>query len=166
MNTHKCVKNKSALKLLDCFVRLDRLNMDELAKKSTPIVAVRTQKPVQIKESIDHQRLANKYWTAAKKQSKSSAVPLKVGQVVLARMRTYRPWPAKILNDEKKTVFWVRFYGKETEGSVPKIECVLFQDALECVQEYLKIPVDDYGRAVREAEINLGIPYHASLLRN
>lgn len=167
MKTRKCAQKKSSVKLLDCFVRLEKLNIDELVKKTKPQVsalAVRNERPVQIRKNIDHTKLANKLWNAVKKREKT-APPPKIGQIILAKMRTYRPWPAVILNDDKTTVFWVRFLGKGTEGSVPKKECVSFEKTLECIQEYLKAPVDDYARAVREAEIKLGIPFDASLLR-
>lgn len=93
---------------------------------------------------------------------------LEIGTIVLAKMRSYRPWPAVILNSNGRTVFWVRFFGKGSHGSVKKIDCVPFNKSIECVLEFLKAMSsnshDDYGRSVREAEIALGIPAENSLL--
>lgn len=169
-------------------VKLQRMNMEEL-KKNTKIQANasnsavqkyclrdRSNKKDEQKQSVQAKTtltiarnnvlstLATKCWNDVKKQSKSMCALPKVGQVVLAKMRSYRPWPAIVLNDKKKTVFWVRFFGKQSEGSVKKNECVLFRDAIGCVAEYSKCPLDDYNRAVREAEAMLGIPIEASLL--
>lgn len=169
-----------------CVVRLQRLNVEELTRKTDAstlslsnyclrnrgVKKEEIARSDQVKTTLAVARkqtqtaLAAKYWNAARKHTTSSSALPRVGEVVLAKMRTYRPWPAIVLNDEKKMVFWVRFLGKGSEGSVKKNECVLFANAIECVHEYSKFPVDDYRRAVREAELFLSIPAHASILRN
>lgn len=104
---------------------------------------------------------------AKSKKGEDGFIP-EIGTVVLAKMRSYKPWPAVILSSNGRTVFWVKFFGKESHGSVKKNDCVPFDKTIECIVEFLKaIPTnqhDDYKRSVREAEIALGIPPERSLL--
>lgn len=162
-------------KLRDCVVKLQKLSSSMLAKyclddqfKGTSqqhqTLAV-SKNTLAVARNKAQSMVAAKHWNDALKRTTSLAPP-KVGQIVLAKMRSYRPWPAVILKEDKKTVFWVRFLGKHSEGSVKKCECVLFENAIECVAEYLKNPVDDYNRAIREAEVIMGVPSNASVLQN
>lgn len=58
---------------------------------------------------------------------KSSNIEVKENQIVIAKMATYSPWPAKIVEiiDSKAKVF---FFGTNQHGFVKKSECVASED--------------------------------------
>lgn len=73
-------------------------------------------------------------------------------------MNTYSPWPSMGLvldNKGERTV--VYFFGEGTTGTVP------FEKCLVLARKYLNIT--GYTRAVRELEIALNIPLHASIIQ-
>lgn len=136
-------------------------------EQTAPIVTAK--KLVIAKQGATTQH-AFKTWEklAAKSKSGDEGYVAEINVIVLAKMRSYRPWPAIVLNDNGRTVFWVRFFGKGSHGSVKKVDCVPFDKTTECVVQFLQAakngPCDDYRRAVREAEIALSIPAEKSLL--
>lgn len=127
---------------------------------------------VKKKETLDITRKsatlanANKMWLKLVSNAAEIGMPL-IGEIVIAKMRSYKPWPARILNENGKTVYWVKFYGKGSHGSVKKVDCISFDKAIECILLFLKCSpnkFDDFNRSIREAEIDLGIPNERSLL--
>lgn len=95
-------------------IKEDKLPLSKLLsdKKNTLAVAKRST----------NSRQASKIWhdlTTKTKNGEDGFVP-QIGTVVLAKMRSYKPWPAIILNNNGRTVFWVRFFGKGSHGSVKK----------------------------------------------
>lgn len=78
----------------------------------------------------------------------------------LAKMNTYSPWPSMVLEHKgEKTV--VYFFGEGTTGTVLSSEIVPFNKCIVLARKYLNVP--GYPRAVRELEISMNIPLHASI---
>lgn len=168
----KIITQKSGNQIKEVFVRLQRLSSSEILNLvNKPITASMQNNPSTValvkSENITNiscqsTQNPNILWNKTKKIGSNAAV----GQIVMAKMRKYRPWPAVIRENHRKTVLWVQFLGKGSEGSVKKTDCANFEHSIECVTQFLKNPVDDFPRTVREAEILLEIPHGNSLLRN
>lgn len=182
---------KNEIKLKECVVKLIRLKKTELMEllserpktynlrarpknvaklkqnaKQNSLTSQNVKKQVEIPNCLALVKPTSMQMTKLWNAKKRCGIVPEVGSIVLAKMRSYRPWPAIILNENGRSVFWVRFLGKGSHGSVKKTECVPFENALECVQQSLENPVEDYSRAVREAEVILHIPSEKSLLKN
>lgn len=103
---------------------------------------------------------ASRLWTVLKKENKQNIVK---DMFCLAKMRSYSPWPAMVIQHVNKTAE-VYFFGEGTTGKVPTNEIVPFEQCLKLVTKYFSIK--GYMRAIREIELALNIPYHESLTRN
>lgn len=99
-------------------------------------------------------------WTYLKKNNSSPPV---VNLCCLAKMRSFSPWPATVLNIKGRTAE-VYFFGEGTTGSVATAEIVPFENCSILVKKYFKI--NGYIRAVRQLEITLNIPQHLSLTKD
>lgn len=84
------------------------------------------------------------------------------GLIVLAKMRTYAAWPARI-NSFKKTCVNVYFFGDETTGNIPFGNIGLFGDNYLLIKSNLNKKINGYGKAVKCAEGALKIPPNLSL---
>lgn len=84
--------------------------------QSIPIPASRKQL-----RPITPLQTANILW----KKLVDTKIEVKIGMVVLAKMSTFWPWPARILSFNKKKAR-VRFFGDLKEGSVNISVCVPF----------------------------------------
>lgn len=78
-------------------------------------------------------------------------------------MRSYSPWPAKLISKEKNRAE-VYFFGTNNHGVVKTDEIVAFNDAHLLLKKLLTMKIKHYEKAVREAEIFQGIPLHLSIL--
>lgn len=85
------------------------------------------------------------------------------GLVVLAKMRTYAAWPARI-ESFKKTCVNVHFFGDDTSGNVPYENIGLFGANHELIKHNLTKTIKGYIKAVRCAEIALSVPSNLSIL--
>lgn len=88
---------------------------------------------------------------------------LRKGEVVLAQMRTYATWPARVLL-LGKTFVNVYFYGDETTGNVPYEKVGYFVNNHELLKFNLKKTIDRYQKAVLSAERVMQIPNHLSII--
>lgn len=88
---------------------------------------------------------------------------LSEGLIVLAQMRTYAAWPAKI-QTFGKTCVNVYFFGDETSGNVPFGSIGLFKENDQLIISNLRQNKARYEKAVRHAELVMKIPNHLSLL--
>lgn len=66
----------------------------------------------------------------------SKNVEICVGMLVCAKMRTFWPWPAIVLNIKGKKVR-VKFFGDLREGSINKYQCVPFAECHHLVFGYV-----------------------------
>lgn len=93
---------------------------------------------------------------------KASKNRLSEGLIVLAKMRTFAAWPARILSFGKSYIN-VHFFGDDTTGHVSYDQVGLFQENHKLIQFNLKKKIRGYTRAVICAEGALKIPQHLSI---
>lgn len=81
---------------------------------------------------------------------------VQVGQLVLAKMRSYSPWPARVMEiiGKRANVF---FFGTNQHGIVNVSDCVSAELCGQLVLKLLGSSNRKYARAVREMEIFSGI---------
>lgn len=84
----------------------------------------------------------------------NNSIDLVVGQLVLAKMQTYSPWPAKIMEikDKKVTVF---FFGTNNHGKVKKVDCVPIQFCGPVIMNLLESKQANLRKAVEEMKLML-----------
>lgn len=110
--------------------------------------------------------LADEKWRQVKRQQQHKKKELRIGEMVLSKMRTYAPWPSKILSfskDGKRAQ--VFFYGTDNSGSVNMDEIVQFKDTTDVVRLLLRRNMPFFSRGVKTIEHLCGIPDELSLLR-
>lgn len=88
---------------------------------------------------------------------------LKEGLVVIAKMRSFAAWPARIVSF-RKTVVTVNFFGDETIGNVPYKDIGLFETNRQLIKGNLVKKIDGYAKAVQTMEMVLKIPNCLSIL--
>lgn len=86
------------------------------------------------------------------------------GTIVLAKMRSFAAWPARILSFGK-TYVNVHFFGDDSTGHVPYDKIGLFEDNHQLLKCNLEKKINGYTRAVAFVEQVLGIPKHLSILQ-
>lgn len=125
----KVRKPKKNLKLKPCFVRIERLNVDQinlLSGGNRNKYSLRTRIVRQATIIVPKQKKiseSNQIW----KNLIEREYVLGPGCMVLAKMNNYRPWPARINSIYKVgdvTKCYVYFYGTFQIGSVLKMQCV------------------------------------------
>lgn len=97
---------------------------------------------------------------------KESKMQLKIGDMVLAKMSGYSPWPARVLKftaDKKKIVCY--FHGEHNTGSVGVRHVIPFANAHETVRLICLKNPKHFNKAVREIEIECGVPEGQSCLK-
>lgn len=99
------------------------------------------------------------------KDFKDSQNELAVGDFVLARMRGFKPWPAKITSLTKKGAVCY-FYGSHNNGPVSLNEIIPFFEGLESIRLIRIRPPKDFEKGIREIEIENNIPEELSSLRD
>lgn len=100
------------------------------------------------------------------RQSKSIQQQLNVQMIVMAKMKTYSPWPARILelNHAKKRAK-VYFFGSNNEGFVDQKEIVEFDKATQTIRLLLIRCNSTFLKAVKEVEKILKVPDNLSLFK-
>lgn len=83
---------------------------------STKDIQPKTNKAVHI---ITPVQMSNIIW----RELTTKCTDVKVGMIVCAKMATYWPWPAQIINIKNKNAR-VKFFGDLREGNVQKFQCV------------------------------------------
>lgn len=184
-------KHSSVYKIRKCTIRLERLSAQQILSATQTEVAVNTPKQKKSEQShnlVPAQKQPQKTTKIICKQGRSSMVaqstaryssslwneakknriemPL-INSIVLAKMRTYSPWPAKIvkiLPSKKKAL--VYFFGTDNHGEVATDEIVPFVEVALLIKQLASMKIRLYKKAVREAEIFQGVPIECSLLND
>lgn len=102
----------------------------------------------------------NRAWSDLKKKSTKQ---FNKDDIVCARVRGFRPWPAKIESIVLTSVK-VKFFGCNTHGIVSVSECVPIVECTELILELLLNPVKNFEKGVLELEIESGVPTKNSLV--
>lgn len=108
----------------------------------------------------------NSTFKIALKEFQKKEVKFVVGEYVLARMRGYQPWPAKITSFTKDgSRVSCFFFGSHNNGSVSVKEMVPFIDGFDTIRLIKLRQVKDFEKGVKEIELENGIPENLSSLR-
>lgn len=118
-----------------------------------------------IGQSLNH--LITRAWRSCKKQKKENNTILKENQIVLAKMKGYPAWPARILSFTKnKKSSTVYFYGSHNSGRVNESELVKFEDAYEVIRLLLlRSTLHQFTKGILEVEREMNIPDESSITK-
>lgn len=117
--------------------------------KSKRIVTVKTTCPTKLWKTLKESRLQ---------------IPPK-DSIVIAKMKGFSPWPAKLVGKRNKRAL-VYFFGTSNHGEVNEDEIIRFEDGLLLIKSLALKRIKDFHKAVREAEIFLCIPAEKSILHD
>lgn len=144
-------------------------NCDEKAFKTpkTQLVEIGTaqmRSTGQLPRSKTIAEIANDTWKRCKIDSKSKQIKLDVGQYVMAKMKSFSPWPARVTGFTKnRKKVYVHFYGTHDTGSIEVAEITLFEDSKDVIRIQLLRSLDCFAKGIREIETELGIPDELSI---
>lgn len=101
------------------------------------------------------------------RDSGTTAHELNVGDKILARMREYNPWPARIIKfSRNRKIVDCFFYGTHNCGPVGINNVIPFVDSIPTVRLIcLRKPVN-FMKGVKEIEIDCGVPEELSCLKD
>lgn len=127
----------------------------QTASKGKPIAFVKTLNV-----------LINESWTKCKRDYKASSLSVDIDDLIMAKMSTYSPWPARLdgFTSGKKRA-QVFFFGSSNTGQVNISEIVPFNQSTDVIRLLLLRKVGDFHKGVAEIESIMEIPPHLSLLR-
>lgn len=110
-------------------------------------------------------QLTEQEWRKCKKERKEKETQIQIDQHVMAKMKSYSPWPGRISTISKNgTSAQVYFFGSHNKGSVKTAEIVPLHEAREVIRLLLLRPnYSQFSKGIREAEISLGIPQELSI---
>lgn len=120
----------------------------------------KTQLTVATSKSVD----TGKMWREARLSQ--SSLP-EINSLVLAKMFSYSPWPARIVGlsqKSKRVVASENFFGTHQHGEVSHSETVRFENCADLSLVLLTKKLTDFSKAIRECELFHGIPLEKSLL--
>lgn len=106
--------------------------------------------------------LINDAWKASKKHKNV----MQIGDLVMAKMRSYSPWPGRFdgyTTNKKKA--HIHFFGSNNNGSVESSEIVSFEHCESMIRLLLLRKTGEFHKGISEIECILNIPPHLSLLR-
>lgn len=78
-------------------------------------------------------QMSNIIWT----ELTTKSFDVQIGMVVCAKMATYWPWPAQVINIKGQKAR-VKFFGDLKEGNVPKFQCVPLIHCHRLIFNYIK----------------------------
>lgn len=119
------------------------------AQKSFKEIAVASQMALCTAKAI-------RIWENLTKENAKNNVPLKIGQIVCARMSGHRPWPSKIVSFQKNGIK-LTFFGTHKTGTVKKSEVIPYEQCRDVLEQYLKVPISNVT--------NNRIYYHLSFIK-
>lgn len=121
------------------------------------------QEQIQVGKSLT--ALINQSWRKCKNDSKPSGHP-SLNSIVMAKMATYCPWPARVegftKNNKRAYVF---FFGTNNVGSVLVNEMVNFTECHSIIRLLLLRKLCPFHKGIVEVEAIQGVPPELSLTR-
>lgn len=112
------------------------------------------------------QTIINNTFKTSLREFQTTEKMLKVGDHVMAKMRGYSPWPARIISFTKgQRSAKCYFYGSHNNGSVTIKEIVPFENASETIRLIATRKPIDFIKGVREIEIERGISQDQSVVK-
>lgn len=108
---------------------------------------------------------SNDKWRHVLRIHKERKIELQINQCVLAKMKSYAPWPSQIRsfskNGKRAEVY---FFGTENIGSVDTNQMIQLGDAADVIRLQLLRRTPFYSRAVLQMERICDVPDELSLL--
>lgn len=96
-----------------------------------------------------------------------SETQLKIGDLILARMKGYDPWPARILGFKSNNkLIKCYFFGAHNTGDVGAKSAIPFDAAFETVRLVCLRNSNDFIKGIKEIEIESCVPEELSCLRD
>lgn len=176
-------ENKTEIKVVVIRLNRDPLMSSTSSNKSAGGITVRKlrsgvapmkKKPSNVEQTIEKvkksstptlQNIIDSTFGKAKKMFGETNKQFMVNDFVLARMRGYAPWPAKVVGftkDQRRAICY--FYGSHNSGTVDCNQMVPFLDASDVIRLINMRKPNGFAKGVREIEIEHGIPSNASSL--
>lgn len=108
----------------------------------------------------------NDAWRSCKKKFLDTKQSIQVNDIVMAKMKTYSAWPARLLaftqNNKRASV---HFFGTNNTGHVDVIEIVPFHHCHDVITLLLLRKLGDFHKGITEIETILKVPDDLSLLK-
>lgn len=118
---------------------VNRYNLRPRAEKK--IEPTKKRKITSISTALTKVKNKDKLW---KQLTSDSNEIIRVNDIVCAKMHTYQPWPARVVNVYNKyngiKTAWVLFFGTFQVGEVNISQCVPFDSCFELLSNYCKGP--------------------------
>lgn len=110
--------------------------------------------------------LINEGWIKCKRQYKASGISVEIGGLIMAKMATYSPWPARLngFTSNKKRAC-VYFFGDGTTGHVNISEITPFNHSMNVIRLLLLRKASKFHKGIAEVEAIMKTPPHLSLLK-
>lgn len=121
------------------------------------------ERPVKVDKPKTLNQLIDLEWRKCKADNKSDQFT--VGQIVMAKMKGWTPWPCVIERFTNKKRAQVIFFGTNQTGSVDLNESVRMESSNEVIRLLLLRSLDRFPKGIREAESVLGISEENSIMR-
>lgn len=117
-------------------------------------------------------KIVDEAWDKCKSYCNQIGASVHPEDVVLAKLKGHKPWPATALGFVSNTKVLVKFFGakqSETLGYVSITEITPFKHSMDPIRAVLltmKRDIALYKKGVREAELTQGVPSHLSILND
>lgn len=145
-------------------VRLSRPQRSVMPVAQNKKIQQIVEKPGKLPRSKTIAELANDAWKRCK-YSKSKDITFEVDQFVIGKMKSFPPWPCKIVGFTKnRKKVHVYFYGTHNSGSIEVNEITLFENSDEVIHLLLLRHLQCFAKGIREVEVELGIPAELSII--
>lgn len=172
--SHKIIKKKTYPKTKSLQISLQRLSEAEIKRLTSEVedplkkeYNLKRRNPVQ----CDKMKIKNPSRCIAKKDQlvsintlfnefkKDSTKQIQINQIVIAKMATYSPWPAKIIEiiNNKAKVF---FFGTNQHWQVKLSECVVVEKFGLVISRLISSKQANYNKAVQKMMICIGLTEH------
>lgn len=173
--------NKVPHEFKNCKVRLTRLSQNEITmmlhgitqnnecepkkyelRKRAPVEATIMKTTSSLNQLVAASQMALytskaiRIWEVLKKQHEKSQINLQVGQIVCARMAGHRPWPSKVVSQQKNGVK-LSFFGTHDVGIVKRSQIIPYEFCKDVLEQYLIAPICDIS--------NRTLLYHLSFIK-
>ena len=129
------------------------------------IHSVENQQQKSIKSTVNNSIKTT--FNNAVKQFRNSGISFNPGDFILARMKGYQPWAARIISFSKDARrINIYFYGSHNYGTVSAKECIPFKFGYETIRLIKLKNLKHFTTGIQEIEIEHGVPPELSSLRD
>lgn len=160
-------KKRCADLILECCDSTNPYEMREriqTVNKSKPKIPIAAKVESETTKSLTV--LINEGWEKCKREYKASGISVEIGGLIMAKMSTYSPWPARLTGfaSNKKRAH-VYFFGDGTTGHVNTSEITPFGHSMNVIRLLLLRKVSNFHKGIAEVEAVMKTPPELSLLK-